>query len=100
MGRRVRSVPERRENALNWLKSQTAHAHGLSSPVYTYIKGQDLEDVKYEIRHGPDGDRDGFREPKWEVMENLPPEILAKKIKEAESNVASATRWLAMLREM
>lgn len=85
---------------MNWLKYETAHAHGLSAPQYVYVANQDLDDVKYEIMHGPDGDRDGFREPRWTLLETLPPEILAKKIREAETALASNQRWLEMLRAM
>ena len=74
-----------------WLKYEICYKHGYASPEYVEISSdRDLDDLKYEIRNGPDGDPDGIREPRWEVLEKLPDDVLLQKVMAAERRFEDA----------
>lgn len=84
-----------------WLKYQHCYAHGYGPVEYIEFTADDqLDDLKYEIRNSYDSDRDGIREPKWEVLDELPIEVLREKVIEAESHFKSTQSHLTRLRLM
>ena len=70
-----------------WLKGQSSHAHGLGSPQYQEIPaGADIESMKAEFEFDfPD--RDGFRQPVFEILERLPADVREQKIASATQSI-------------
>jgi len=84
-----------------WLKYEICYKHGYAKPEYVEIDPRyDLDDLKNEIKFGPDGDPDGIREPRWEVVEELPLDVLIAKVNEAEHAFESAKNHVIRMRNM
>lgn len=68
-----------------WLKYEESHAAGYYPAVYVEFDPLGaVEDLKAEIIAAA---YDGVRTPRFEILENLPPEVLEQKIKYAEEQL-------------
>ena len=75
-----------------WLKGQSTHAHGLGSPQYLEFHTlAELEVLKDEF------DSDGLRQPVFEIIDKLPPDVRESKIKAATQSVEYQLELIARL---
>lgn len=86
---------------MSWLAGRSSHAHGLSQPSYRWISNpldaKELESVRDSLAEDLWPDRDGFRQPVFEVIEHLPKEILDRKIQSTLLSIKSAAAYLEIL---
>lgn len=86
-----------------WLKGIASFKHGHGQPEYFWLGNNPseatIEDMKDHV-HNEIGDPEGFRATKFEILEELPADLLAKKIKCAEAELRAAQNWLFELQAM
>lgn len=67
-----------------WLKYEICYAYGYAPPEYVELLSLAVDERKREIR---EAEGDGLREPRWEVIDALPPEVLEEKVLQAERSI-------------
>lgn len=86
-----------------WLKGTATFSHGDGQPEYFWLGNNPSEDAIDDMKihvHNEIGDPDGYRVTKFEILEELPADLLAKKIKCAEAELRAAQNWLFELQAM
>lgn len=80
-----------------WLKYQLCHAHGYGAAEYVEVNDVfGAEEMKCEIRVN---EADGIREPRWELLDELPIDVLRSKVNYAQRQVAADIARLDSLGE-
>lgn len=80
---------------MKWLKCVPVFKHGYGQPEYRELESPDwVDDAKYEMRN-EFGDPEGLREPKWEVLDVPPEDVLREKLKRATDDYEGAARRMA-----
>jgi hypothetical protein len=85
---------------MKWLWYRPCFKHGFGKPGYVLLGEAPtearIESAKDEVRE-LEGDPEGFREPLWEIVDSIPPDVLAAKIEEAKEAAERADKWLSLL---